>query len=196
MNDDRPWLVVGLGNPGEGYARTRHNVGAMVVERLCERFGARLRKVRFSAVLAAEAKHEGIPLILARSGAWMNEGGPPIASFAKRRGIPVTRLVACHDEMDLPFGALRVKGGGGTAGHHGLDSLVTAFRSNDFYRVRIGVGRPPSRDRGVDHVLDAFPKRQQKDLAVLVEEAADAVLVLVREGLPTAQERFNRNSLG
>ncbi len=108
----------------------------------------------------------------------------------------MTRLVACHDEMDLPFGALRVKGGGGTAGHHGLDSLVTAFRSNDFYRVRIGVGRPPSRDRGVDHVLDAFPKRQQKDLAVLVEEAADAVLVLVREGLPTAQERFNRNSLG
>ena len=195
MREDGPWLVVGLGNPGERYARTRHNVGAMVVDRLCERFGARLRKVRFSPVMAAEARYEGIPLVLARSGTWMNESGPPLASFAKRRGIPVSRVVACHDDMDLPFGALRVKRSGGTAGHHGLDSLVAAFRSTDFYRIRVGVGRPPSRDRGIDHVLDTFPKRQQEDLGVLVEEAADAVLALVSEGLATAQERFNRNSL-
>src|SRR5438445_6976639 len=154
-----PWLIVGLGNPGDRYSRTRHNVGAMVVEGLCERFGVRLRKVRFSSALAAEAKHDGEPLLLVRSGTWMNESGPPVGSFARKRGVPVDRLVVCHDEIDLPFGALRIKKGGSTAGHHGLDSLVQAFRSPDFYWVRIGVGRPPTRDRGIDYVLDEFPKR-------------------------------------
>src|SRR5947207_10844917 len=100
------WLVVGLGNPGERYARSRHNMGAMVVDRLCEELGVRLRKVRFSQVLAAEARHHDRSLILAKSGTWMNESGPPIASFAKRRGIPVSRLIVCHDEIDLTFGSL------------------------------------------------------------------------------------------
>src|SRR5213594_2912141 len=164
MRTDRPWLAVGLGNPGERYAETRHNVGAMVIDLLCRRLGVRLRKVRYSPVHAAEARWEDVPLLVAKSGTWMNEGGPPIASFAKRRGIPVDRVVVCHDEIDLPFGALRVKQGGSTAGHHGLESLVAAFRSPDFYRVRIGLGRPPSRDRGIDHVLAAFPKRQREEL--------------------------------
>jgi PTH1 family peptidyl-tRNA hydrolase len=189
---DEPWLIVGLGNPGDRYARTRHNVGTMVVERLAERLGVRLKKVRFSPVLAAEARHEGAALLLARTTTFMNESGPPVASFAKRRSVPVERVVVVHDEIDLPFGALRVKQGGGTAGHHGLDSLVQAFRSQDFHRVRVGVGRPPSRDQGIDHVLQQFPKRQQKDLEVLVEEAADAALTLVTEGLTAAQARFNR----
>jgi PTH1 family peptidyl-tRNA hydrolase len=192
MDANRPWLVVGLGNPGERYAATRHNVGTMVVDRLSDRLGARFRKIRFSPVLAAETRHEGDPLLLAKPGTWMNESGPPIASFAKRRGIPVTRVVVCHDEIDLPFGALRVKQGGSTAGHHGLDSLVTAFRSPDFYRVRVGVGRPPSRDRGIDHVLETFPKRQREELGVLIEEAADAALSLVTDGLEKTQERYNR----
>lgn len=191
---DQSWLVVGLGNPGERYARTRHNVGAMVVDRLCARLGTRLKKVRFSPVLAADATCEGVRLLLAEPGTFMNESGPPIASFAKRRGIPVDRVVACHDEIDLPFGALRVKRGGSTAGHHGLDSLVEGFRSADFYRVRIGVGRPPTREAGIDHVLQPFPKRQQEDAGVLVEEAADAVLSLVTEGLVKTQERFNRSA--
>jgi len=190
---DGPWLLVGLGNPGERYSRTRHNIGAVVVARLAERLGARLKKVRFSPVMAAEARHDGIPLLLATSGTFMNVSGPPIASFAKRRGVPVDRVVVCHDDIDLPFGALRIKRGGSTAGHHGLDSLVEAFRSPDFYRVRLGVGRPPSRESGIDYVLDAFPKRQQEDVAVMVEEAADAVLMLVTEGLTAAQEAFNRS---
>ena len=194
MNE--PWLIAGLRIHGERYARTRHNAGAMVVERICERLGAHLRKVRLLPVLAAEARHQDVPLVLTVPLTFMNVSGPPIASLARKREISPERIVACHDEIDLAFGALRIKRGGSTAGHHGLDSLVQGLRSADFYRVRIGVGRPPSRDRGVDHVLDTFPKRQQEDLAVLVEEAADAVLVLVREGLPTAQERFNRNSLG
>jgi len=192
---DEPWLVVGLGNPGEEYTGTRHNVGAMVVDRLTERLGARLRKVRFSSVHAAEARHEGTALLLAKSGTFMNVSGPPIASFAKRRHIPVGRVVVCHDEIDLPFGAMRIKRGGSTAGHHGLDSLVEAFRSPDFCRVRLGVGRPPGRRAGIDYVLDRFPKRQEEDAMALVEEAADAVLALVSEGLAKTQERFNRNGI-
>jgi PTH1 family peptidyl-tRNA hydrolase len=190
---DQPWLIVGLGNPGERYARTRHNVGAMVAERLADRLGVRLRKVRFAPMLAAEARHDGVPLLLARTTIFMNESGPPVASFAKRRRVPVERVVVVHDEIDLPFGALRVKQGGSTAGHHGLDSLVQAFRSPDFYRVRVGVGRPPSREQGIEHVLQPFPKRQQQDLDVLIEDAADAALTLVSEGLTAARDRFNRS---
>jgi PTH1 family peptidyl-tRNA hydrolase len=191
---DEPWLIVGLGNPGERYAQTRHNVGAMVVERLCERLGVRLKKARLTSLLAAQARHEGVALLLVESGTWMNVSGPPVASFAKRRGIPVERVVACHDEIDLPFGAIKVKKGGSTAGHHGLDSLVEAFRSPDFYRVRLGVGRPPSREAGIDYVLDRFPKRQQEDVRLLVEDGADAVLTLVTEGLEATRDRFNRGS--
>jgi peptidyl-tRNA hydrolase, PTH1 family len=192
---DSPWLVVGLGNPGERYTNTRHNIGAMVVERLCDRLGVRLRKVRFSPVLAAEATYEGTALLLVESGTWMNVSGPPVGSFAKRRGVPVDRVVAVHDEIDLPFGAIKVKKGGGTAGHHGLDSLVEAFRSPDFYRVRLGVGRPPGRQAGADHVLRPFPKRELEEVGVLVEEGADAVLTLITQGLAAAQDRFNRSGL-
>jgi peptidyl-tRNA hydrolase, PTH1 family len=187
-----PWLVAGLGNPGERYAETRHNVGAMVTALLADRLGARFRKVRFVALLAAEAKHGATPLLLTQPGTWMNENGPPIASFARKRGIPVDRVVACHDEIDLAFGAMRIKRGGSTAGHHGLDSLVAAFRSPDFYRVRIGVGRPGRGSQNVDFVLDRFSKRERDEVEVLIEDAADAVLSVIDEGLDTAQNRFNR----
>jgi peptidyl-tRNA hydrolase, PTH1 family len=190
---DGAWLVAGLGNPGERYAATRHNAGAMVVERLCQRFGVRPRKVRFSSVMATEAHHEGGRLLLVKAGSWMNESGPPIASFAKRRRIPVDRIVACHDEIDLAFGTLRIKRGGSTAGHHGLESLERALGSNDFYRVRIGVGRPARREQNIDYVLKPFAKREQDDAALLIQEAADAVLSLVTVGLERSQERFNRN---
>jgi peptidyl-tRNA hydrolase, PTH1 family len=192
---DGPWLVAGLGNPGERYARTRHNAGAMVVELLCERLGTRLRKVRFSPLLAGEARHQGVPLLLVVPTTFMNECGPPIASFARRRGVPVSRVVACHDEIDLAFGALRIKRGGSTAGHHGLDSMVRAFRSPDFYRVRIGVGRPARREQNVDHVLQPFSKREHEELAVLLQDAAEATLTLVGEGLAAAQERFTRRGV-
>lgn len=192
---DGPWLVAGLGNPGERYAATRHNAGAMVVERLCERLGARLRKVRFSPVLAAEATYRGQALLLAVTGTFMNESGPPLASLARRRRVPVERLIACHDEIDLPFGALRIKRGGSTAGHHGLDSLVRALRSRDFCRVRIGVGRPARREQNIDHVLRPFAKRERDDLESLLEDAADAVLTLATEGLSAAQERHTRRGL-
>jgi peptidyl-tRNA hydrolase, PTH1 family len=187
------WLVAGLGNPGDRYEATRHNAGAMVVDVLCRRLGARLRKVRFVAVMAAEARFEGVPVLLARPTTFMNVSGPPIASLAKKRRIPVDRVVACHDEIDLSFGTLRAKRAGSTAGHHGLDSLALALGSQDFYRVRIGVGRPARREQNIDYVLEPFAKREREDAALLVETAADAVLSLVTEGLERTQERFNRS---
>ena len=122
----------------------------------------------------------------------MNESGPPIASLARKRDIPVDRVVVVHDEIDLPFGALRVKFGGSTAGHNGLESVVTAFRSRDFYRVRIGVGRPPGRQDPIGYVLSPFASREREDAAVLIEDAADAALALVTDGLAFAQDRYNR----
>jgi peptidyl-tRNA hydrolase, PTH1 family len=187
-----PWLVAGLGNPGERYARTRHNAGAMVVERLADRFGVRLRKVRFLSLFAAEATHEGTPLLLVRPATFMNESGPPIASFARKRRVPVEQVIACHDEIDLAFGALRIKKGGSTAGHHGLDSMVAAFQGSNFYRIRIGVGKPAQRERHVGHVLNSFSKKEREEIEVLIEDAADAVLSLVTDGLEAAQARFNR----
>jgi PTH1 family peptidyl-tRNA hydrolase len=188
-----PWLVAGLGNPGEEYARTRHNVGAMVSERLAEKLNARFKKARMIPLSVAEARHGDVPLLLTAPRTFMNVSGPPIASLARKRGIPVDRVVVCHDEIDLAFGALRVKRGGSTAGHHGLDSLVEGFRSADFYRVRIGIGRPAGRWENVDYVLGPFSKRERDEAAVLIEDAADAVLCLIDEGLGVAQARYNRS---
>jgi PTH1 family peptidyl-tRNA hydrolase len=191
-----PWLVAGLGNPGEEYARTRHNVGSMVSERLAEKLGARFRKARMLLLLVAEARHGGVPLLLTAPGTFMNVSGPPIASLARKRGISPDRLIACHDEIDLAFGALRIKRGGSTAGHHGLDSMVQAFRSADFYRVRIGIGRPAGRWENVDFLLSGFSKKEMEEVAVLVEDAAEAVLCLIDEGLSVAQARYNRSGAG
>ena len=189
------WLVVGLGNPGERYARTRHNAGAMVVETLASRSSERFRKVRFLPVETAEIRTQsGERLVLARSMQFMNVSGPGFASLARRQRIPPDRVVACHDEIDLAFGSLRVKLGGSTAGHHGLDSLVAGLRTPDFYRVRIGVGRPTGRQDPADYVLEPFSKREQADAKVLVEDAADAVLSLVGEGLAVTQDRFNKSA--
>ena len=189
---DEPWLVAGLGNPGAEYASTRHNAGAMVLQLLCDRFGARLRKVRFVSAEAADVRHQGTPLVLARATTFMNVSGPPLASVARKRGVRVGQVIAVHDEIDLPFGALRIKKGGSTAGHHGLDSMVEAFRSADFYRVRIGIGRPLRRSQNVDFVLKAFAKNERREIEVVLEEAVDAVLSLVTDGLGQTQSRFNR----
>lgn len=186
------WLVVGLGNPGERYESTRHNVGARVVERLGERLGERFRKARFIPVRVAEAKADGHRLWLVRPQTFMNVSGPPVASFARRHRLGPDRIVVCHDEIDLAFGALKLKRGGSTAGHHGLDSLCQALHSIDFSRVRLGVGRPRGRKEPANHVLEKFAKDEREEVELLIEDAADAVLTLVRDGLSAAQDRFNR----
>jgi PTH1 family peptidyl-tRNA hydrolase len=186
------WLVAGLGNPGERYADTRHNVGARVVERLSERLDTRLRKVRFLPIEAGEATVDGERVWLARSQTFMNVSGPSIASLARKRGVEPERVVIVHDEIDLAFGSLKVKRGGSTAGHRGLDSVSQALRTQDFHRVRIGVGRPAGRKDPADHVLERFAREEREEVDVLVDEAADAVLTLVTDGLAAAQDRHNR----
>ena len=187
------WLVAGLGNPGERYARTRHNLGAMVADELARGSGERFRKARFVPAEVAEVSFRGERVWLVKSLRWMNESGPSYASLAKKHHLPPERVIAVHDDIDLPFGALKVKRGGSTAGHNGLKSLQQALRSHDFHRVRLGVGRPPGRQDPAGYVLQPFPKREEADAAILVDDGADAVRAIVLDGLEGAQNRFNRS---
>ncbi|HKE54168.1 MAG TPA: aminoacyl-tRNA hydrolase [Actinomycetota bacterium] len=188
------WLVAGLGNPGERYANTRHNLGYRVVDELASRERERFRKARFVSADTAEIRYAGERVVLAKARSFMNESGPPIASLARKHGVDPEHVIAVHDEIDLAFGALRVKTGGSTAGHNGLRSLERALRSPEFYRVRLGVGRPPGRRDPGDYVLDPFPKRDAGDVAALVDDGADAALSLVSEGLLVTQDRYNRSA--
>jgi PTH1 family peptidyl-tRNA hydrolase len=185
------WLVAGLGNPGDRYARTRHNLGAMVVDQLARDGGERFRKARFVPVEVAKTTIGGERLWLAKSLRYMNESGPSYASIAKKHDIAPDHVIAVHDEIDLPFATLRLKLGGGTAGHNGLKSLQQSLRTPDFCRVRLGVGRPPGRQEAADYVLEPFPKREEADVALLVDRGADAVRSLVAEGFAAAQDRHN-----
>ena len=186
------WLVAGLGNPGERYERTRHNLGRMVVAELASRADARFRKMRFLPVEVAEIREGSERVVLARSQRFYNESGPVYASLAKKQRIDPAHVLAVHDDLDLAFGAMRVKVGGSTAGNHGLDSLVAGFRSPEFFRLRMGIGRPPGRQDPVDFVLEPFPKRMEADVALFVDDAADAVSSLIRDGLQITQDRYNR----
>jgi PTH1 family peptidyl-tRNA hydrolase len=186
------WLVAGLGNPGPGYAKNRHNLGYMVVDELCSGAGERFKKVRFVPVDTCELVESDERVILAKAHAFMNENGPAFASLARKRHVDPDHVIAVHDEIDLAFGALRVKFGGSTAGHNGVRSLAGALRTPDFYRVRLGVGRPAGRKDAADWVLEDFAKREEADVAMLVDDGADAVLALVRDGLQATQDRFNR----
>ncbi|MEX2275739.1 MAG: aminoacyl-tRNA hydrolase [Actinomycetota bacterium] len=189
------WLVCGLGNPGDRYARTRHNLGAMVAEELASRARERLKKVRFVPVEAAEFTQGGERVIVARAQAFMNESGPAYASLARKRDVPPEQVIAVHDELDLAFGALKVKVGGSTAGHNGLASLQGALRTPEFARVRMGIGRPPGRQEPGDFVLRPFSKQEEADVPLLVDDGADVVLSLVTDGLPATQDRYNRSGL-
>jgi PTH1 family peptidyl-tRNA hydrolase len=165
----------------------------MVVDVLAGQTGERFKKVRFIPVDVAQIKSGEERIILAKPRLFMNESGPALASLAKRSKVGPDRVIACHDEIDLPFGALRVKKGGSTAGHHGLDSLVRALRSPDFFRIRIGVGRPPGPKDPAQYVLERFSRSEETEARELVETAAEAVLSIVSDGLPATQDRYNRS---
>jgi peptidyl-tRNA hydrolase, PTH1 family len=183
-------LVVGLGNPGAEYARTRHNVGAEVVELLAKRHGAQLKKGKERA-LVDEVRVGGRRLALAIPLTYMNDSGDALRLLARRYGVEPEQIVVVHDELDLPVAALRVKSGGGLAGHNGLRSIKSHLHSDAFQRVRIGVGKPVSKERGADHVLNKFSKRERAEVDVTVEQAADAVETIVTEGVDAAMNRFN-----
>jgi peptidyl-tRNA hydrolase, PTH1 family len=188
------WLVAGLGNPDDRYARTRHNLGRMVVDELAREAGERFRKVRFLPVESAEIRVADGRVILARSTRYMNESGPSYASLAKKQGIEPALVIAVHDELDIPAGTIRIKQGGSNSGHNGLRSLDQAFRTPDYLRVRIGIGRPPGRQDPSDFVLQPVGTREETDLALLVSHSADAVRALITDGLERTQDRFNRST--
>jgi len=188
------WLIAGLGNPGDEYARTRHNAGRLAVEDLADRSGSRLRKVRFQAAEAADVRIGDEVAWLVASTRFMNESGPTYASLARKHGIAPDHVVAVHDEIEIPPEELMVKFGGGSAGHNGVRSLAQALGSKDFYRVRIGVGRPPGRQDPADYVLQRVAASAWDGFAVDIARAADAVECLLTEGLEPAQQRFNRRA--
>jgi len=183
-------LVVGLGNPGAEFARTRHNVGAEVVELLAARHGVRLKKAKERA-LAGDVQVDGKRVALAIPLTYMNESGGAVRALVRRYGVPPDGLVVVHDELDLPVAALRVKSGGGLAGHNGLRSISAHLHTDGFQRVRIGVGKPPSKERGADHVLDRFGKRERAEIDVTIQEAADAVETIARDGIDAAMNQYN-----
>jgi PTH1 family peptidyl-tRNA hydrolase len=183
-------LVVGLGNPGDEYARTRHNVGAEVVEILARRHDARLKAGKERSLVAEVTSH-GKRLVLAVPRSYMNDSGGPVAALVRRHGVAPERLVVVHDELDLPVATLRVKVGGGLAGHNGLRSIKAHLHTDAFVRVRIGVDKPVSKERGADHVLARFSKRERAEVDVTLEQAADAVETILVDGVDAAMNRYN-----
>jgi len=191
------WLVVGLGNPGPAYAGHRHNVGYLVDDVLAQRMGSPFRAHKSGRADVVEGRlgpvgAETPRVVLARSRSYMNESGGAISTLAKFYKVPPERIIAVHDELDIPYGALRIKLGGGDNGHNGLRSMRSSLGTGDFYRVRVGIGRPPGRQDPADFVLSNYSATERKELEINVVEAADAVESLVADGLEKTQQRFNR----
>jgi PTH1 family peptidyl-tRNA hydrolase len=186
-------LVVGLGNPGEEYARSRHNVGAEVVAELAARRNGRLKLAKKDRALATDVTIAGKRVTLAFPQTYMNDSGESVRLLVRHHDIDhPSHIVIVHDELDLPIGRLKVKDGGGLAGHNGLRSLKQHLHSDAFLRVRIGVGKPPSKDRGADHVLRRISKKERAELDVIVQEAADAVEMIVADGVAAAMTAYNQ----
>jgi PTH1 family peptidyl-tRNA hydrolase len=188
------WLVVGLGNPGPSYAGNRHNVGYLVNDELASRVGSGFRphKTGRADVVEGRLGGPGGPrVVLARPRCYMNETGGPVSALAKFYKVPIERIIAVHDELDIAFDTLRVKRGGGDNGHNGLRSIRRSLDSGEFYRVRVGIGRPPGRQSPADFLLSDYSSTERKILPFQVDRAADAVECLITEGLEKTQSRFN-----
>jgi peptidyl-tRNA hydrolase, PTH1 family len=189
MAADR-WLIVGLGNPGPEYVRNRHNVGRMVVERLADRMGVTFRRHRAQADIA-EGALEGRPVTLGIPRSYMNLSGRPVAALRDFYKIPPERILVIHDDLDVPFGEIRLKRGGGAGGHNGLRSVSAALGTPDYLRIRVGIGRPPGRMDPAVFVLRDFGTVERKELPLVVERSADAVEAVLRDGLGSAQNMFH-----
>jgi PTH1 family peptidyl-tRNA hydrolase len=189
MSDER-WLIAGLGNPGPEYAGNRHNSGFMVADVLAERIGAGFKRDRSRAVVAS-GRLAGCPVTLAKPQTFMNLSGGPVAALRSFYKIPPDQILVIHDDLDLSFEAIRLKLGGGDGGHNGLRSVTAALGTRDYFRVRVGIGRPPGRMDPADFVLRDFSAAERKLLPLVLERAADAVDTLLRHGLAAAQNEFH-----
>jgi PTH1 family peptidyl-tRNA hydrolase len=184
-------IIVGLGNPGREYARTRHNVGQEVIDLLVERLGEKMKVGRDKAAVC-ETRLSGKRVVLAFPTTYMNLSGEAVGALWRRHKLTEpAQLVVVHDELDLPPGTVKVKVGGGLAGNNGLRSITQHLHTQDYVRVRIGIGKPPSKERGADHVLSRMPKAERELLDVAVQRAADAVETIVAEGADAAMAKFN-----
>lgn len=186
-----PTLVVGLGNPGPDYDGTRHNVGFVVVDTLAARSGGRFSAHRRSGADVCETRLAGRRVVLAKPRGYMNLSGGPVAGAARFFSVAPTDVVVVHDDLDLDFGVVRIKRGGGEGGHNGLRSISKALGTKDYLRVRFGIGRPPGRQDPADYVLKRWSASERRELDVSVELAADAVEAVLAEGLEPAQNRFH-----
>ena len=187
--------MVGLGNPGPGYAGNRHNVGQMVIAELAHRISGRFTNHKANATIAEGRSAPGGPrLVLAKPNSFMNTSGGPVAGLARFYKVPPERIIVVHDELDIDFDVLRLKQGGGHGGHNGLRDIIKAIDSPDFLRVRVGIGRPPGRQPAADFVLRDFSAAEREALPNLLGDAADAVEQLTTEGLLAAQQRWHAPS--
>lgn len=191
--DEGHWLVAGLGNPGRRYARSRHNVGFLVADLLARRHGARFSRHKRAVAEVAEARLGigGPRLVLVKPMTYMNLAGGAVAALSRFYTVPAERIVAVYDEIDLPYGTLRAKLGGGEGGHNGARSLTRSLSTRDYLRVRFGVGRPPGRQDPADWVLSDFSAAERKDLEFLVDRGADLVEAIITKGLEPAQNLFH-----
>lgn len=180
------WLVVGLGNPGAKYAGNRHNIGAVVIADIASDRGVNLKSHK-SGCLVGEAG----PMVLARPTSYMNESGRPVAALLRFYKVEPSNLVVVHDELDIPFGDIRVKFGGGVAGHNGLKSIAQHLGTKEFVRIRFGISRPPGQRDAAGHVLSDFAKKERDDLPSLIDRATDAVKLVVEDGLERAMNQMN-----
>ena len=190
-----PWLIVGLGNPGPEYANNRHNVGFMVADLLAERIGGKFKRAGKAQAQVLEGRL-GAPgpasrrVVLVKPMSYMNLSGGPVNALRDFYKVPLANIVAVHDELDIDYGTLRLKLGGGDNGHNGLKSMTKAM-GPDYHRVRFGIGRPPGRMQVADFVLKDFSSTERKELDFLVDRATDSVECLVSEGLERAQSAYN-----
>ncbi|MDP9432040.1 MAG: aminoacyl-tRNA hydrolase [Actinomycetota bacterium] len=187
------WLIAGLGNPGPGYAGNRHNVGFLVLDVLAARMGARFKRAKTRADVL-EGRLVGLRTVLAKPHTFMNESGGPIAATRTFFSVPTEQVVVIHDELDIPFGAVRLKRGGGDNGHNGLRSITTSVGTRDYCRIRVGIGRPPGRMDPADFVLRNFSAAEREQLPLLLERAADAVEALLGDGLERTQNVFHADT--
>ncbi|MDH6464221.1 MULTISPECIES: aminoacyl-tRNA hydrolase [Micromonospora] len=194
MTDEAgPWLVVGLGNPGREYAGNRHNVGFLVADLLAGRVGAKFGRHKRAVAEVAEGRlgFGGPKLVLVKPLTYMNLSGGPVAALAQFHKIPAERVIAVHDELDIPYGQLRIKIGGGEGGHNGLRSMSKSLGTKEYVRVRFGIGRPPGRQDPADYVLSDFGAAERKELEFLVDRAADVVESVVTKGVEPTQNAYH-----
>lgn len=190
--DAEQWLVVGLGNPGPGYAGNRHNVGQMAIAQLADRASASFKNHKANASIAEGRSFAGGPrLVLAKPNTFMNLSGGPVAGLLRFYKIPPARMIVLHDELDVPFDTIRIKYGGGHGGHNGIRDVMAAIGTGDFTRIRIGIGRPPGRQSAADFVLRDFDGTEREALPNILVDVADAVELIAAEGVTAAQQKFH-----